>query len=145
MREIKFRGWDGKIMVYNPLSFNQNFKMNSLMQFTGKLDSTNEEIYEFDILRITEEAEFGDENHYFIVTWIKEWCMFAALDHTEYNGYLAKGIEAIDETMFWTYNLEESEQFTICGNIIEHPDYIMNACKEEENTMRDVLGDLDPS
>jgi len=51
MREIKFRAWDGKNMIMNPLNFGQNFPRNEWMQFTGLKDKNSEEIYERDIVR----------------------------------------------------------------------------------------------
>lgn len=68
-REIKFRAWDGKDMVYCPFSpynndtvdINEQFRclqVNGLklMQFTGLHDRNGKEIYEGDILEF---ASFG--------------------------------------------------------------------------------------
>lgn len=101
------------------------------LQSTGHTDSKNKEIFEGDILRETIEEEFGDVNNYFIVTWINEWSMFAALIHTEYDGYLKRGAESLDESMFWTFTIEKGNTFTVCGNLYEHPDYIIK-CREAE-------------
>jgi hypothetical protein len=134
MRVIKFRYWDGKDMIYNPFSFGQNYPMNDLLQFVGHVDCKNVEIYEGDILRETIEMEEGDINHYFVVTWISEWAMFAALLHSEHDKYLAKGVDELDESMFWTFTIEKGNDFTVCGNIHEHPDYIRKCLESEDIT-----------
>ena len=110
-----------------------------LMQYTGQDDSAVKPIYEGDILRATIEEEFGDINHYFIVTWINEWSIFAALSHDEYPNYLTKGAEALDESMFWTFNIENGNTHTVCANIYEHPDYIQKCMIEEDNSMNELL------
>lgn len=101
------------------------------LQSTGHVDSAHKEIFECDILRETIEMEHGDVNHYFIVTWISEWSMFAALMHEEYDKYLSNGAEALDESMFWTFTIEKGNGFTVCGNILEHTDYIRKALELE--------------
>lgn len=114
-----------------------------LTQFTGKSDLHNKEIFEGDILRATDESEFGEINHYYICVWINEWCIFAAVEYQEYENYVKDGASALDESMFWTFNIENGSDFTVCGNIYEHPDYIRKAQIEEEKTMNEVLGDAD--
>lgn len=145
MRSIKFRAWTGTMMeqwdhiktwesLGHRLSGSSEFKW---MQFTGNLDSTGSEIYEGDIKRITIEEAYGDNNIFCICTWIKEWSMFAWLVESEYEAYLAKGVEILDETMFWTYNMED-DTATVCANIYEHPDYIRKCRQTEEQTMREA-------
>jgi uncharacterized phage protein (TIGR01671 family) len=101
------------------------------LQSTGHSDQKDVEIFEGDILRETIELEEGDVNHYFIVTWISEWCLLAALLHTEYEKYVKYGADSLDESMFWTFTIERGNQFAVCGNIHQHPNYIQNALVEE--------------
>lgn len=148
-RELQFRVWTGREMFnfmdlkewdiedYNDFHFRSNRPQAVVMQFTGKVDASKNEIYEGDILRATDEGEFGDINHYFIVTWISEWCIFAAISWTEYGGYLKNGAESLDETMFWTFNLEQGDDYTVCANLYEHPDYIQKCMQESDESMSD--------
>jgi len=65
----------------------------------------------------------GDRIFYVVITWVKEWAMFCSLLlHSEYEEYLRDGIKAIDEPMFWTYTLEDtnSRKHFLCGNIYEN-------------------------
>jgi uncharacterized phage protein (TIGR01671 family) len=156
-REIRFRGWhsvankmfspeemaaDQLTLLPTGTFINVNGTHTSLstiydrnkfiaLQSTGHTDSHNKEIFESDILRETIEWGDTDINNYYIVTWISEWCMFAALIDGEYENYLSKGAEALDEAMFWTFTIEKGNDFTVCGNIYEHPDYIRK-CREAE-------------
>ena len=67
-----------------------------------------------------------DIHYYLVVTWVKEWCMFCVLRIDEYHDYLEHGIEALDEPMFWTYTLEDtdSRKFFLCGNIHQNPELL---------------------
>ncbi len=67
-----------------------------------------------------------DRIYYLIITWVKEWCMFATLTIDEYTDYQSQGIEALDEPMFWTYTLEDtdSRKFFLCGNLHENPELL---------------------
>lgn len=71
----------------------------------------------------TGQIEEADRHYYLVIVWVKEWCMFCTLSIEEYHGYLATGVKALDEPMFWTYTLEDtdSRKFFLCGNIYEHP------------------------
>lgn len=95
------------------------------MQYTGLKDKNGKEIYEGDIFRIEEDEE--DLIFYVVVVWVQEWCMFATLRvDDEYQAYLNGGVKALDEPMFWTYTLEDtnSRKHYLCGNIYEHPELI---------------------
>jgi uncharacterized phage protein (TIGR01671 family) len=93
-----------------------------LIQFTGLKDKEGTEIYSGDIFRIEED----DSIFYVVITWINEWCMFASLLISEYHEYVSSGIEALDEPMFWTYTLEDtdSKKHYLCGNIYKNPELL---------------------
>jgi hypothetical protein len=62
MREIKFRAWDGKHMIFGFFNMppqDQITKSWEYMQFTGLHDKTGKEIYEGDVLR-TKDGEIGE-------------------------------------------------------------------------------------
>lgn len=137
-RIIKFRAWDIKrkelffpsqLSTYTdsndgPLKtirFQGDYTSNSiLMQFTGLLDKQGKEIYEGDIFRVEEDSE--DLIYYLVVVWVQEWCMFCTLNMGEYKRYLIEGVTSLDEPMFWTYTLEDTNdrRFYLCGNVFEH-------------------------
>lgn len=91
------------------------------LQFVGKKDKKGKEIYEGDIFRETIEEDDGDLTYTYIVTWIEEWTMFAALAPHERNDYLAEGISALSRTDYWTFPLDDAENSEVVGNIYEHP------------------------
>ena len=94
----------------------------TLMQYTGLKDKNGVEIYEGDVFRIETEEDFGDTRDYYIVTFVKEWGMFATLFTGERIGYLNRGVEHLDEQMFWTFTLEDAQESEIIGNIYERPE-----------------------
>lgn len=135
MRAFKFRAWHNgaKEMLFESQT-GQVFKWYhehqdiEIMQFTGLLDKNGKEIYEGDIFRIEEDGNIDEEDRilYTVVVWIKEWCMFATLLDYEYHDYIENGVKAIDEGMFWTYTLEDtnSNKHFLCGNIYQDPELL---------------------
>lgn len=142
MRDIKFRAFNTKtnqMLDYDDLVLNgcyiaptgkgliavrdENERKDHLllMQFTGKYCHNNRELYEGDILFYEEAEEDGDTRYYLVIVWIPEWCMFASLDRDESKAYVEVGVDAIDETMFWTFSIEHSEEYHYAGNIYETP------------------------
>lgn len=97
------------------------------LRYTGHVLG-DRKLYEGDIIRQEEE---DDEPYHAVVTWIKEWCMFATLvvskDWNEHREYLEKGVKALDETMFWTFPIQDEKyggSRTWVGNIYQNPDLI---------------------
>lgn len=148
-RELKFRAWDGKRMTTSGIMFNTStghivtpetlsFNVDAelpesmkfaVMQFTGHQTADGVYIYESDIFRIEENAadlEQEDRIYYVVVCWVQEWSMFATLLIDEYHKYLSEGVKALDEPMFWTYNLRSTEDkgIYLCGNIYENPELL---------------------
>lgn len=100
------------------------------MQFTGFFDKNNVEVYEGDIFRVEEdgdEIDTQDRIYYLVVVWVKEWGMFCTLRIAdEYWDYTHEGIKAIDEPMFWTYTLEDTNdrRFFLAGNVYQNPELL---------------------
>lgn len=123
MREIKFRGWSGKVMIdlkrITPIALSDNMNTDGLflpfldnlplMQYTGVQDKNGTEIYEGDILRFktkwdcetwrVEQVRFGDGSFHlgFVI------CMY----HTQ-----------IDE------HQETRTTMEVIGNIHENPELL---------------------
>ncbi|MDY3512750.1 hypothetical protein [Riemerella phage vB_RanS_GDF21] len=128
-REIKFRAWDGKKMLYNvavngstafyiPSGLRCHCAVNiedylEIMQYTGFKDKNEKSIYEGDILR-------DEVDNICIVIFIKEWGMFGGVSVEEYGVYEAIGIDALDIELVHTFHLENGA-FRIVGNIYENP------------------------
>jgi len=151
MREIKFRAWDGLEMEYNILvgkfgAFYVNPSNNGLdpndsssinphntkytgryplMQYTGHKTLKDRELYEGDIVFVEDTDDDKDVRHYLVIVWVHEWSMFASLHLFEYIKFIDMGYSALDESMFWTYTLQNSERdFHYAGNIYENPELI---------------------
>lgn len=137
-REIKFRAWvirSESAIDINKMRYEDNetifgWKADGvtmeIMQYTGFKNKNGDDVYEGDFFRIEE----NDEDNTVIrvvVVWVHEWAMFTTLRvEDEYQAYLTEGVDAIDETMFWTYTLEDidSPKHYPCGNIFENPDFL---------------------
>lgn len=110
---------------------NRTVHPDSVGQFTGH-QIKGADLYESDIVRIEENLDGVDPEDrmtWYVVTWIKEWCMFALLRvRDEYNEYVNEGADELDTTMFWTFPLDVEDigpsQYYLCGNIHEHPELI---------------------
>ena len=120
-REIKFRAFDKETKTmtdWEMMDERRNFhKLLSLshvdvMQYTGLKDRNGKEIYEGDILT-------DKDKNITIVVWIDEWAMFGCMFHDEWELYRLKGVKEIDESMFWTFPIENN-QLQVIGNIHEN-------------------------
>lgn len=97
-------------------------------QFTGH-QINGVDLYEGDIVRLEENADGVDPEDrmiYYVVTWLKEWSMFALLRvEDEYPEYLEDGAEDLDTASFWCFPLDpqdtETSKHYLCGNIHQHP------------------------
>lgn len=128
MKTIKFRFWLGhtKKMTY-PHELKDVGKIipeftDDIVPliFTGKHDQEGKEIYVGDIFREQIEEDWGDNLSYYIVTYLTEWTMFAALSPEEWNSYNADGIRAIQMEDYWTFPLENAHEQLVIGNVFEH-------------------------
>lgn len=112
MREIKFRAWDGIEMrplggaaleaIENPALFGKK----AVMQYTGLKDRNGREIYEGDILQLTDKREDG----ICIVQWDKEYCAFGARRPEEQENY--------------AHFLLAGYLASVIGNIYENPELL---------------------
>jgi len=90
-------------------------------QFVGLKDKNEKDIFEGDIFRVEEDER--DLIYYLVIVWVQEWCMFCTLrGEDEFFDYRTSGIKALDEPMFWTYTLEDTNdrKFYLCGNITDN-------------------------
>lgn len=140
MRDIKFRAWNlmgmsepgtlKELTTFKPdLGGHKILSVTwpeetIFMQYTEHKTINGRELYDLDIVFVENnalEVDESDERYYLVICWIKEWSMFASLHVSEYLNYKSQGIEAIDESMFWTYTLENAEKdFYYAGNVLEN-------------------------
>jgi len=126
MREIKFRVWDGEAMDYNPRAWCEdineclaypNDENAFVMQYTGLKDKNGKEIYEGDIISITEVDEdscFGSENTDVVeVKWINEIAQWRAVFQSGRRTELHLSV-----------SLPTVIDCTVIGNIYEHSNLI---------------------
>lgn len=133
MRQIKFRAKHKKSgeWVYGDLLTNHPFHGIAILesgcinyavdpetvcQFTGVCDKNGKQIFEGDILKDTED-NIG------VVVWIEEWSMFGTLTDYEYPEYAQKKVLALDESMFWSFPIEESKS-VVEGNKFDNPELL---------------------
>lgn len=115
------------------------FEKCEIMQFSGKLGYNKKELHDGDIVFYEEAEENGDKRYYLVIVWIPEWCMFASIFVDEYHKFIKNGALGLDESMFWTYTLEQSEHFHYAGDIHQNPELLGN---NVDPTEIDHLGDM---
>jgi len=97
----------------------------TICRCTGKHLAKGNKVFEGTIAFHEVELDEGDERTYLVCVWLDEWSMFAWLTIGEYIKYQDMGSEALDEQSFWTYTLEDSEQYHYAGNIYDNPELII--------------------
>ena len=85
-------------------------------EFTGKTDNNGNNIFQHDILK-DKDGNIG------VVVWIEEWAMFGTLTDYEYPAYIKGGVKNLDESMFWSFPIEENVNIVI-GNIHDNPELL---------------------
>lgn len=124
MREIKFRAWDGKMMVEPVWAWNKSAnhyehyndfhekwmygletKNVVLMQFTGLLDKNGREIYEGDILQFIFD---GKVFHTAPVGWREQFSVWGCM----------LALSEIEPEDIWV----EETTYEVIGNIYENPE-----------------------
>jgi len=115
MREIKFRAWDKKQMIYfNVFNQSTDFMLNNysghnaIMQFTGLVDKNGKEIYEGDILSI-----IGGKCY--VVTYSDGMHSAKGLN---VGWYVQRG----DFESFWELTYDDYNE--VLGNIYENPELL---------------------
>lgn len=116
-REIKFRGWNGREIVEDLITFHEEsnfsspvYKMstgcNVIMQFTGLLDKNSKEIWEGDVV------VYQDEPH--VVQYVNHMGGYALTSYSwnhSMDGILGDGTVS-------------NKYYEVIGNIFEHPNLL---------------------
>lgn len=100
-------------------------------QYTGH-SIKGMDLFEDDIVRLEENGEGVDPEDkitFYVVTWIKEWCMFSLLRiEDEYFEYKHGDIDNLDTSMFWTFPLDVEDigpsQHYLVGDIHSNPELL---------------------
>ena len=132
MREIKFRAWDKiqnrivnvkKIDIFNSrvgLGWNEydgitwrDYTEVELMQYTGLKDKNGREIYEGDIVKLSDiyiDDDIGFQDAIGIVSCEPKYCFF--IDW--------KKVPSDDLPKDYTFNLSRWNELEVIGNVFEH-------------------------
>ncbi|MGV0921882.1 YopX family protein [Empedobacter falsenii] len=125
MREILFRGqridngewvygyyavFTGKNIIYVDWKAYEVMP-ESVDQYTGLKDKNGNKIFEGDFV-------IDNDGNKTVIVWIKEWSMLGCMFLEEFEKYQLNGISELDESMFWTFPIENN-LIEIIGNIHE--------------------------
>lgn len=119
MREILLRSYDEELESFyyffngkyysdidltcelEPSFHDMYFNWNNAEYFTEVLDKNGNKIFESDFV-------IDNDGNKTVIVWIKEWSMFGCMFLEEFEKYQLNGISELDESMFWTFPIENN-------------------------------------
>lgn len=119
----KLSGFKHAIAV--PTNFHHDeIDISTLSRFTGYTLYKGDKVFEGTIAFDEDIHDGEDRRIYLVCIYIHEWSMFAWLAIWEYQKYLEGGADVLDETMFFTYTMGDSDKYHHAGNIFDNPELL---------------------